>query len=227
MARTILSDERKIELEDVNIGNMIIFCEGATEENYIKYFTDIIEKKANKFNNIEIKTENTRGNSRRVLNYADEFLSEENNNRKYTNYKKSLVFDCDSPKPNDSDNIKNVISDMRASANKYEILASNFSFEIWLLMHFEDVNCENAITKKLMYENLQKHLGMDNYKKANKGIIRQIINNDNIENAIKNAERLLNEYKNQDKSINDIIDEKKPYTKVHVLILEFMKCISV
>ena len=96
MGMTKLSKKRKIEIQRQNIGKVIIFCEGETEKHYFDYFANIIDK--NKYTDIEIRTECASGNANRVLNFANEFLDEEENNRKYTYYKKNLVFDCDAPK---------------------------------------------------------------------------------------------------------------------------------
>lgn len=56
---------------------------------------------------------------------------------KFSHYAKYLAFDCD-----DSPNIQSVIM----KAKDYELLISNYLFETWLLMHFEDV--KEKISKK-------------------------------------------------------------------------------
>lgn len=95
MARTILQSSRHSNFRDANIGHMIIFCEGLTEKLYIEHFVSIINK--NKFNDIIVEIESAEGNASRVLKYAESYLKLESNNRKYSNYKKYLIFDCDSP----------------------------------------------------------------------------------------------------------------------------------
>jgi hypothetical protein len=163
---------------------MILFCEGLTEKNYFEYFTDIIKK--NKFNDVRIKIASAGGNSSRVLKYAEQYLADEDNNRKFSNYKKYLVFDCDSPP-----DIQKTIDSICLSKNGYEMLVSNPLFETWLLMHFE--NATKKISKELTYKRLNKHLANE-YKKASAGLIREIIQNGSVEKAMENAENLAEKY---------------------------------
>ncbi len=128
MGRTMLSPQRLSEIKKINIGHIIIFCEGKTEKYYFDYFAKIIKK--NKYTDIEVVLETANGNAQSVLNYANKFMSDESNNQKYSTYGKYLAFDCDAPP-----DIQAVIS----SADEYELLISNHLFETWLLMHFEDV----------------------------------------------------------------------------------------
>ena len=68
MGRTQLSPQRLSETKRVNIGKIIIFCEGKTEKYYFEYFSEIIKK--NKYTDIEIVLESAKGNAQAVLNYA-------------------------------------------------------------------------------------------------------------------------------------------------------------
>ncbi|WP_251860244.1 RloB domain-containing protein [Clostridium sp. Marseille-Q2269] len=87
---------------------------------------------------------------------------------------KYLFFDCDDPP-----NIQDVIGDMLN--NGYSLLVSNPLFEIWLLMYFENV--DNRFGKNQIYNKLSYHLSKD-YNKADKGIIREIIQKGNVEDGI-------------------------------------------
>lgn len=146
MGKTTLSPERRKAIRKENIGKQIIFCEGMTEKHYLDYFINIIHK--NKFTDIRVETESANGNAKKVLKFAEEFLRQEENNRKYLNYKKSLIFDCDAPK-----NIQTVIGEMRAPEREYALLVSNYLFEIWLLMHFEIVSVK--LSKKKYMRSFQ------------------------------------------------------------------------
>ncbi|MDD2375357.1 MAG: RloB family protein [Eubacteriales bacterium] len=212
MARTVLQASRQSNFRDANIGHMIIFCEGMTEKLYLEYFVSIINK--NKFNDITIKIESAKGNASRVLKYADSFLADESNNRKYSNYKKFLVFDCDSPP-----NIQKTINKMLASPNQYDILASNLLFETWLLMHFENVNTK--VSQKYIYEKLSQHLNHE-YEKANPGVIREILANGNIEEALRNAENLSVKYSQRGLNICKSIKDMNPYTNVNELVEQLL-----
>lgn len=217
MGRTILSPQRLADTKKANIGQIIIFCEGITEKHYFDYFADIIKK--NKYTDIKVEIESANGNAQKVLNYANEFLEVEENNRKFRFYDKYLVFDCDAPK-----NIQAVIAASQSKEEpSYRLLLSNYLFETWLLMHFEDI--KTKLTKKETYQRLSLHLNQQ-YSKAHKGKIRQIINTGNIEKAIDNGRNLDVSYLNQGKSIFIDIKEMNPYSNVYTLIEQFLVQIS-
>lgn len=216
MGRTKLSKERAVEIRKQNIGRIIVFCEGMTEKNYLDYFAEIINK--SKYTDVRIETETANGNSKTVINFAGRFLSDESNTMKYVHYNKYVVFDCDDPP-----NIQNVIDEVVSSDKGYTLLVSNFLFEVWLLMHFEDVDIH--MSKQKIYDKLSSHLDKE-YKKADSGIIREIINNGNIEAAIRNARELEKKYELEGKTILSNIVDMNPYTNVYSLIEQFMVEIS-
>ncbi len=131
---------------------------------------------------IFIILESANGNAQTVLNYANEFLSDEEHNRKFSTYGKYLAFDCDDPP-----NIQSVV----LAAAEYELLISNYLFETWLLMHFEDV--KEKLSKREIYRHLSAHL-YSFYLKGDKGKTREIVQNGNIEKAIVNAKLLEKQY---------------------------------
>lgn len=219
MSRTELSANRQKNIKNANLGQIILFCEGMTEKRYFEYFTDIIENdKSNKFNDVIVENESANGNASRVFKFANNFLNDKNNNRKYVNYRKYLVFDCDAPP-----NVQDIINNMLKSNEKYELLISNCFFEIWLLMHFENVN--EKISKGDIYRRLSYHLN-HSYKKGNKGTIREIIQNGSIEEAIRNSEELSEKYLEAEKDICGCIGEMNPYTNVYLIVEELLKAIS-
>lgn len=212
MGRTRLSPQRLSETKKTNIGRIIIFCEGKTEKYYFDYFAEIIKK--NKYTDIEVILETANGNAKTVLNCADKFMSDDKHNQKYNNYGKYLAFDCDAP------------SDIQAvmlEAMGYELLISNYLFETWLLMHFEDVN--EKISKKEIYQRLSSHLH-STYSKGHKGKTREIVQNGDIEKAIDNARILEKRYIAEGKSIFTNIKDMNPFTSVYKLIEQFMIEIS-
>ncbi len=222
MPKTKLSPQRLTETKKLYIGRIIVFCEGYTERNYIQYFADIINERS-KYTNIIVELELAGGNAQRVLNYAENFLKDDKNNSKFALYKKYLVFDCDAPK-----DIQSVITVANGSNNEYELLVSNYLFETWLLMHFENIS--EALSKRNTYRNLEEHLSLEktqySKKKNNKGIIRQIISNGNIDNAIQYAKELDIKYIEDGKNIFVSIMKMNPYSNVYKLIEQFMVEIS-
>ena len=212
MGRTQLSPQRLSNTKKLNLGRLIIFCEGNTENYYFDYFAKIIKK--NKYTDVKVVLETANGNARRVLNYANTFLADDENMQQYSNYAKYLVFDCYAPP-----NIQTVLLD----ASEYELLISNYLFETWLLMHFEDV--EEKLSKREIYKRLSEHL-RHKYTKGDKGTTREIIQNGNIEKAIDHAKALETRYTNEGKNIFANIRDMNPYTNVYKLIEQFMIEIS-
>lgn len=212
MGRTQLSPQRLSETKKTNIGHIIIFCEGKTEKFYFDYFAEIIKK--NKYSEVEIVLETANGNAQTVLNYANSFMADDEHNHKYSTYGKYLVFDCDAPP-----NIQSVI----LAAKDYELLISNYLFETWLLMHFEEVNVK--LTKRQTYHRLSEHL-TGAYLKGHKGKTREIIQNGEIEKAIDNAKILEQQYSAEEKDVFTSIRDMNPYTNIYKLIEQFMVEIS-
>jgi hypothetical protein len=224
MPRTLLPSQRLKEIKKQNIGHILIFCEGSTEHNYMDYFAQIINKKENKYTDIIVELEVAGGNARRVLRYADAFLMDDDNNRKYTLYKKYLVFDCDNPK-----DIQTVINDANASNNEYELLVSNFLFETWLLMHYENIG--EGLHKSKTYRRLEEHLALDRLayskKKNSRGLIRKIIEGkNNVDNAIQYARKIDGEHLAKGENLNTSIKKMNPYSNVYKLVEQFMVEIS-
>lgn len=212
MGRTQLSHRRLSETRKANIGRIIIFCEGKTEKYYFDYFAEIMKK--NKYTDVEVFLETANGNAQTVLNYTKRFMTNEGNNRKFGVYGKYLAFDCDDPQ-----NIQPVVQ----CSKDYELLISNYLFETWLLMHFEDVAMK--LSKKEIFSRLRNHLNSD-YLKGHKGKMRQIIKNGDVEKAIDNAKRIEQQYQAEGKSIYLNLKEMNPYTSVYRLIEQFMVEIS-
>ena len=212
MGRTRLSPQRLSETKKTNIGRIIIFCEGKTEKYYFDYFAEIIKK--NKYTDIEVILETANGNARTVLNFANEFMTDEKHNQKFSTYGKYLAFDCDDPP-----DIQAVV----LAAAEYELLISNHLFETWLLMHFEDV--EEKLSKGEIYRRLSFHLH-GTYSKGHKGKTREIVRNGNVEKAIDNARILERRYAVEGKSIFTDIRDMNPFTSVYKLIEQFMVEIS-
>ncbi|HEX3046889.1 MAG TPA: RloB family protein [Bacillota bacterium] len=214
MARLDPTTPRKPKQGEQYLGKVILFCEGHTENNYFDHFATIINNNQNKYSHIEVVPILADGNARRVLNFANEYMSDENHAKKYSMYYKYLIFDCDDP-----DDISQVIFDMRR-ANSYTLMPTNLVFETWLLMHFEDIS--SPLTKSKTYQNLADALGIGYYgdkEKASEGIIRKIIGNgDSVRMAIINAKRLDQIYQDKNYTIEKDIKEMNPYTALHILV---------
>ena len=129
---------------------------------------------------------------------------------KFKNYDKFLIYDCDAPK-----NIEEVIKKSKANENSYKLLISNPCFEIWLLMHYENVN--QRLSKYEIGMRLEERMNVKAYSKGLEGHIRKIVGDGRRVNlAIKNAQKLDLRYKGLE--IGKDIKEMNPYTSVHALM---------
>lgn len=110
----LVNAERKIsDPKPENAGNLLIFCGGSTEYNYLWYFKSYLQYNLKvRYSNIILEPINAAGNAMHVYNYAEEFLKDDSNRKKYDLYEKHLVFDCDAP-----DNIEEVLRLMSLSEN--------------------------------------------------------------------------------------------------------------
>jgi len=212
MARTVLSQKRLTEIRRTNIGSIIIFCEGKSEKYYFDYFAEIIRE--SKYSRIEVVSEVAGGNARTVLNFANAYMLREENNRAFGTYCKYLAYDCDSPP-----DIQTVVLDSIG----YGLLVSNYLFETWLLMHFEEVDAK--LTKRQTYVKLSEHIH-NSYRKGRRGITREIIQNGEIEKAIDNARRLEEGYDSEGKSVFSDINNMNPFTSEYKLVEQFVAEIS-
>lgn len=217
----LVNGERKIYKPiPEHAGKLLIFCEGSTEYNYMDYFKKYVENdKKIKYTDVVLEPINTEGNARHVLQYAEEFLSDEQNTRKYALYEKHLIFDCDAP-----DDIKTVISDMMNSENDYVLDYSNLVFETWLVMHFQEMKNESRKTKSQIYSTMRDYLRVENYgskEKAAVGTIATLLGSnggEKIRDAIKNAKELEEYWKKEEKTFQQDIKDMNPSVSIHNLV---------
>lgn len=201
-------------------GKLLIFCEGSTEYNYMDYFKKYLESNRKvKYTDVVLEPINTEGNARHVFQYAESFLADEENARKYVMYEKHLIFDCDAP-----DDIQDVIIDMIDSDNEYILDYSNLVFETWLVMHFQEMNIDSKKTKSQVYSTMRDYLGVEHYgskEKAASGTIASLLgtNGDKaIRSAIVNAVKLEKFWEEEGRIYQKEIDKMNPSVSIHKLI---------
>lgn len=211
MARLNPMKKRSEESKREYLGKVLIFCEGKTEENYFNHYAKILNDKS-KYSHIDIELVNVGSDAKAVYEKAEQVLIETPN--KYSLYDKYIVFDCDAPE----DCIEDVIRDMKNSDKEYKLLLTNIVFEVWLIMHFEELT--NSITKTKSYVKMANYLGVDKYRskeKASEGTIRKVIGDgSNVRKAIENAKTIELKYKDSD--IEKNLKDMNPYTTVHTLV---------
>lgn len=202
-----------------NAGKLLIFCEGYTEYNYLDYFRQYINYNLRaKYSDVVIEPINAEGNAMHVYDFAEDFLRDDENARKYVYYEKHLVFDCDAP-----ENIQEVITLMKHSDHQYILDYSNLLFETWLVMHFQNLKPDHDNSKRAIIRLMAQYLGVTTYKKkkAEKGIIGQILGsngNERIRSAIENAKLLEAYWKAEGKTMDKDIAEMNPSVDIYKLI---------
>ncbi len=202
-----------------NAGKLLIFCEGYTEYNYLDYFRQYINYNLRaKYSDVVIEPINAEGNAMHVYDFAEDFLRDDENARKYVYYEKHLVFDCDAP-----ENIQEVITLMKHSDHQYILDYSNLLFETWLVMHFQNLKPDHDNSKRAIIRLMAQYLGVTTYKKkkAEKGIIGQILGsngNERIRSAIENAKLLEAYWKAEGKTMDKDIVEMNPSVDIYKLI---------
>lgn len=219
MARLKVTTERPEVQTPGHVGKILVFCEGETEENYFAYFKEVFKHREFKFSDIVIETVPSHGNAKTVLNRANEFFSDDLNVKKYQDFRKFLVFDCDAP-----DDIQEVINSAIASKMNYHLLLSNLLFETWLVMHFLEV--DTALGKRITYQTMADYYGIEKYDsaaKANAGLLRGLISDGMpVRKAIANAEALEKKWQEAGKCIDACIIDMNPFTLMHHLVQEIM-----
>lgn len=217
----LVNGERKItNPKPENAGKLLIFCEGATEFNYLKYFKDYISNNLRaKYSDIVIEPINTKGNAMHVYKFAEEFLQDEVNASKFLYYEKHLVFDCDAP-----DDIQDVITLMKQSDNNYILDYSNLLFETWLVMHFQNVMPDGDVDKRSIIRLMREYLDVTRYTdkmKAASGTIGKILGsngNEKIRAAIDNAKLLEKYWKELGFDADKDIKKMNPAVDIYKLI---------
>lgn len=217
----LVNGERKIAKPiPEHAGKLLIFCEGSTEYNYMDYFKKYLEHNRKiKYTDVVLETINAEGNARHVFQYAEDFLADEQNARKYALYEKHLIFDCDAP-----DDIQAVISDMIGSCNDYVLDYSNLVFETWLVMHFQEMSDDSRKTRAQVYSSMRDYLKADNYgskEKAATGTIAALLGNDGDEKiraAIVNAKKLEKYWNEEGKNYQKDIETMNPSVSIHSLV---------
>ncbi|MDR1406910.1 MAG: RloB family protein [Tannerella sp.] len=133
------------------------------------------------------------------------------------------VFDKDDA--NKSDGNRQRFSDAFevAKENAIKVAYSNEVFELWLLLHFVDIDSNTPISRQDIYSRLETNINKGrtdatqiryNHKRVDTDIIDLILNSGNENEAIKRAKHLDNEHK---KKGTQPIDAN-PNTKVYSLV---------
>ncbi len=202
---------RKISVRDERPETCLIITEGTeTEVNYFENMKKIIN---NRYRNREIQENypiKVEGKGRSTSVLVNEAIKRKNRE----NFSKVwVVFDKDD-NPDFDEAIK------LAKENNIEVAWSNESFELWLLLHFQDLSV--GIKRNQYLSNLNNHFKNNN---INNGIYNKNISNifdvmiDKVDMAIMRSEKLRKYY---ERKSEHYASNMNPGTTVDILVKELI-----
>lgn len=206
--------QRKLNVRDERPGTCLIITEGTeTEVNYFENMKKIIN---NRYRNREIQENypiKVEGKGRSTSVLVNEAIKRKNRE----NFSKVwVVFDKD-----DNSDFDKAIK--LAKENNIEVAWSNESFELWLLLHFQDLKV--GIKREQYLSNLNNHFKNNN---INNGEYNKNIENifdimlDKVDIDIVRSEKLRKYYEQRNENY---ASNMNPGTTVDILVKELMNYI--
>lgn len=202
---------RKVSIRDERPETCLIITEGTeTEVNYFENIKRIINTRHRNREiqeNYPIKVEGKGRSTKALVNEAMKIKNRENFSKVW------VVFDKD-----DNSDFDEAIK--LAKENNIEVAWSNESFELWLLLHFQELSV--GIGRNQYLSNLNNHFRNNN---INNGIYNKNISNifdvivDRVDIAITRSERLRRDYK---ENREYYASNMNPGTTVDILVKELI-----
>ena len=158
-----------------------VFCEGETEEAYVKYLRTIYR--------LPIEIDPKIAGSKITEKYITEYKKQKTVHPKDRTY---LVYDCD---------VEAVLKKLQGIKNAH-YLFSNPCFEIWYLLHYQ--NQTASLTSEVCISKLSNHIS--NYKK---GALNDKLKSKIVENKSKSISRAktLSEFNNPSTNVYKFVEE--------------------
>jgi hypothetical protein len=192
-----------------------IFCEGAkTEPHYFngylkEHFSNnrllkvIRVEKTNKNTPIQLVEEATRLKTDRITPAHDVFW---------------VVYDREATNKYSNNLHKQALD--KAKGNDINVCITNVCFEVWILLHINEVNapyssCNDLLKNSSLKTYLKTH-GIRNYDKANENVFELILNE--IPNARRRAKKMNSETLKSSYETDTNPHLLNPYTQVHELL---------
>ena len=162
--------------------NFLIVCEGEkTEPNYF----NAIKRRMKSGAGSKVEVVGAGAHTRDLIDCAFAAIAKRKSEGLPMYYYIWLVFDRDSFEADDFDNAIKMAKD-----EKWHVGWSNEAFELWYLLHFQDIE-GGALPRKQMFEMLETHLGRK-YLKNDESIFDTIKGQSYC--AIKRGERLISRW---------------------------------
>jgi hypothetical protein len=200
----------------------LIVCEdGKTEPYYFRTFEKYIPKET-----IFLRAVGTGRSSKGVVEQAiverEKLTVEANKNVDEV----WVVFDKDDAEKVPANTLRFIDAFKIAQEEKMRVAYSNEVFELWLLLHFSDVNSTKPIPRADIYSSLQTFIKSFEtyklfvYKHGKTEIIDALVELGSEAKAIERAEKLLAEQKDKD------LINANPSTTVHLLVKRLRELIE-
>ncbi|TYW05592.1 RloB domain-containing protein [Listeria monocytogenes] len=179
-----------------------VVCEGETEKNYLKHLRQKYSRR-----NVEVKTVTGSGQAYELVEYTIKTINNRGKAFKKSIKKTYVVFDKDEI---EATKIQKAFK--LASKNDINICFSNINFDLWLLLHFQELQKERVIEVKKLNDNLAEVLNIANWceHKASPKICEKLT--DKIQQAFNNWEKIKENNK-----------ENNPYTDVPKMLQEIFQ----
>ena len=173
---------------------ILIYCEGETERIY---FEQLRILKRSKLVNVKIK--NVKRSAIKLAQHAFRDASYQYCDEVW------IVFDKDDLTEKQLDEV-NVFCEEK----NIHIAYSNEAFELWLLLHFEEVDVSEQYPRAVLNNKMEEHLGVTRYfrHKADESIIAPIALRHEV--AIKNCAEMM--------SLRKTENRDNPYCNIHDMI---------
>ena len=182
-----------------------VYTEGKTEKTYLSK----LRTRSGKRTKVKVTQIN-----KNKLEFIKKIIATRDDNEGNNNFKEKdviwAVMDIDMEGRESRNKLKQAFE--LAKKEGIELAYSNNSFEIWPLLHFEDVKINQKMGNKDLEDKLQKHL--DGKYKKDGSLVFDFLENKDYEQASSRAEQLLGRHT---KNNTDPI-KANPSTTIHKLI---------
>lgn len=189
----------------------LIVCEGrCSEPNYFRALSTEI-----KSDTVAVELEGDAGCTSRVVERAERLVKKREREGVAPYNRVWVVFDYD-----DRKDFREAIERAKAKSNGFGCAWSNESFELWYLLHFQDL--ESAITRQQYCEKLEtwirKKCGDSDFKyqKENEGLYQILKEYGSEADAVRRAEKLRKQHSAKEGNYN----KWNPCTCVDLLVRE-------
>lgn len=173
---------------------VLIYCEGETERIYFEQMRILKRSKM-----VSVKIKNVKRSAIKLAQHAYRDASYQYFDEVW------IVFDKDDLTEKQLEEVNDFCEE-----NSIHIAYSNEAFELWLLLHFEEVDLSEKYPRAVLNDKMEQHLGVTRYfrHKADEAVIAPIALRHEV--AIKNCTHMM--------SLRKTESRDNPYCNIHEMI---------